>query len=61
MLFIVRDELGHCQGKVGTYGFIPQRHHPFKWLTDEAKDKFEARVEKARAKGTAEPKYLALH
>jgi putative SOS response-associated peptidase YedK len=55
-LFIVHDQHGRRQGKVGTYGFVPQRHRPFKKLTPEEKSKFEARVEKARANGKPEPK-----
>ena len=31
--FIVHDEHGHRVGVVGSYGFVPQRHRPFKKLT----------------------------
>lgn len=31
--FIVHDETGQRRGLVGTYGFVPQRHRPFKKLT----------------------------
>lgn len=55
-LFIVHDEDGRRQGKVGTYGFVPQRHRPLKKLTLEEKAQFDVRVENARVKGKPEPK-----
>jgi len=55
-LFIVHDEHGQRQGRIGSYGFIPQRHRPLKRLTNDEKAKFESRVEKARATGRPEPK-----
>ncbi|WP_373987789.1 SOS response-associated peptidase family protein [Duganella sp. BuS-21] len=31
--FIIHDERGQRRGQVGTYGFVPQRHRPYKKLT----------------------------
>ena len=51
-LFIVHDEHRQRKGMVGSYGFVPQRHRPFKKLTKEE----EAKVQQARAAGKALPK-----
>lgn len=49
--FIVHDEHGQRKGMVGSYGFVPQRHRPFKKLTKEE----DAKVERARADGKKVP------
>ncbi|CAN7408358.1 SOS response-associated peptidase family protein [Duganella sp. LjRoot269] len=56
--FIVHDEHGQRKGMVGSYGFVPQRHRPFKKLTREE----EAMVEKAKVEGkkVPTPKRIAL-
>jgi len=53
--FIIHDENGERKGLVGSYGFVPQRHRPFKKLTPEEKAKFDAKVEKARAQAKPVP------
>lgn len=56
--FIIHDEQGQRKGMVGTYGFVPQRHRPFKKLTKEE----EAKVAKAKAEGkkVPAPKRIAM-
>lgn len=53
--FIIHDERGERKGLVGSYGFVPQRHRPFKKLTPEEQAKFEAKVQKALAQGKPVP------
>lgn len=45
--FIVQDEYGQRQLKVGSYGFVPQRHRPFKRSSPEE----QAKIDKAIASG----------
>jgi putative SOS response-associated peptidase YedK len=35
--FIIHDDQGRRKGMVGSYGFVPQRHRPFKTLTEQEK------------------------
>jgi putative SOS response-associated peptidase YedK len=49
--FIIHDGNGQRRGMVGTYGFVPQRHRPFKKLTKEE----EVKVVKAIAEGKKVP------
>ncbi|MFS2004145.1 SOS response-associated peptidase family protein [Duganella sp. CT11-25] len=49
--FIIHDERGQRKGLVGSYGFVPQRHRPFKKLTKEE----DAKVETAKALGKKIP------
>lgn len=53
--FIIHDDQGNRKGLVGSYGFVPQRHHPFKKLTPEEQAKFDRKVEKAKAEGKEPP------
>lgn len=53
--FIIHDEQGSRKGLVGSYGFVPQRHRPFKKLTPEEQAKFEAKVQKALEQGKPVP------
>ena len=45
--FVIHDKRGQRKGMVGSYGFVPQRHRPFKRLTNEE----EAKAERAKADG----------
>lgn len=56
--FIIHDDNGQRKGLLGTYGFVPQRHRPFKTLTQAE----EAKVAKAKAEGkkVLAPKRIAL-
>lgn len=47
--FIIHDAQGNRKGLVGSYGFVPQRHRPFKKLTPDEQVKFDRKVEKAKA------------
>lgn len=40
---------------MGTYGFVPQRHRPFKKLTPEEQAKFDAKAQKALTQGKPVP------
>jgi putative SOS response-associated peptidase YedK len=53
--FIIHDEQGNRKGLIGSYGFVPQRHRPFKKLTPEEQAKFDKKVEKAKADGKSLP------
>lgn len=53
--FITHNEHGQRKGMVGSYGFVPQRHRPFKKLTPEEQAKFDRKVEKAKAQGKPVP------
>lgn len=53
--FITHDERGNRKALLGSYGFVPQRHRPFKKLTMEEQAKFEAKVQKALAQGKPVP------
>jgi putative SOS response-associated peptidase YedK len=35
--FIVHDDNGQRKGMIGSYGFVPQRHRPYKPLTEQEK------------------------
>ncbi|MRX07155.1 DUF159 family protein [Pseudoduganella sp. FT25W] len=50
--FIVHDEQGRRVLKLGSYGFVPQRHRPFQRLTKEE----QAKVDLAVAAGKKAPK-----
>lgn len=54
--FIVHGEDGQRQGRLGTYGFVPQRHRPLKKLTNEELEKAERAADKARSQGKPLPK-----
>ncbi|ELX10196.1 hypothetical protein Jab_2c22830 [Janthinobacterium sp. HH01] len=54
--FIVHDEQGQRKALIGSYGFVPQRHRPFKKLTKEEQMQFDLAVERAIVKGKAPPK-----
>jgi putative SOS response-associated peptidase YedK len=53
--FIIHDDDGNRKGLLGSYGFVPQRHRPFKKLTPVEKAKFDAQVQKALAQGKSAP------
>ena len=53
--FIIHDDQGSRKGLVGSYGFVPQRHRPFKKLTPEEHAKFDAKVQKALTQGKPVP------
>lgn len=56
--FVIHDEQGQRKGLVGSYGFVPQRHRPFKKLTREEEEKFERA--KAEGKKVPVPKRISL-
>ena len=53
--FIIHNDKGQRKGMVGSYGFVPQRHRPFKKMTPEEQAKFDKKVEKAKAEGKPAP------
>lgn len=53
--FIIHDDQGVRKALLGSYGFVPQRHRPFKKLTPEEQAKFEVKVQKAHAQGKPLP------
>lgn len=53
--FIIHDDQGNRKGLLGSYGFVPQRHRPFKKLTPEEKAKFDTKVQKALTQGKPPP------
>lgn len=56
--FIVHDERGHRALKVGTYGFVPQNHRPFKKLTKEEQAKADLAI--AAGKKAPKPKRITM-
>lgn len=53
--FIIHDEQGRRQGHLGSYGFVPQRHRPFKKLKEEELAKYDRAVQRAKEKGKEPP------
>lgn len=56
--FIIHDEQGQRKGMVGSYGFVPQRHRPFKKLTKEEEVKVAQAI--AEGKKVSAPKRIAM-
>lgn len=56
--FIVHDDHGRRALKVGGYGFVPQRHRPFKKLTKEEQAKVDLAI--AAGKKIPKPKRIAM-
>jgi putative SOS response-associated peptidase YedK len=53
--FIIHDDQGRRKGLVGTYGFVPQNHRPFRRLNEEEQGKYLRAVDKAKAQGKEPP------
>lgn len=53
--FFVHDDEGHRRALLGSYGFVPKLHRPFKKLTEEEKAKYARAVQRAIEKGTEPP------
>jgi putative SOS response-associated peptidase YedK len=56
--FVVHDEHGNRALKVGSYGFVPQRHRPIKKLTKEEQAKLDMAI--AAGKKAPQPKRIAM-
>lgn len=56
--FIVHDERGSRALKIGSYGFVPQRHRPFKRLTKEEQAKIDLAI--AAGKKVPQPKRIEM-
>lgn len=54
--FIVHGADGSREGRLGTYGFVPQDRRPPKKLTATELEKYDRAVEKANAQGKVRPK-----
>jgi len=53
--FIVQDQEGLRKALLGSYGFVPQWHRPFKKLDDQEKAKYARSVERAKSQGKPVP------